>query len=574
MVTIEQLRHMHESEDNVEFKSARHNYPYSGGKKSDPRERRHCMLGYIVALANERGGLFVLGMEDERPHKVCGTDFAMGKIGALVDAIYETLKIRVEIYELYKDTKRVLVVEVPSRPIGRLLKFEGVALMRTGESLREMSDAEMFAILSEQEPDFSAKICEGLTISDLDTDAIRTLKERYAEKQNNSTFITMPTAQILNDLELEQGGKLKYAALVLLGKSEAIHRFLPQNEIVIEYRLNESSIPYTARKEFQEPLMLAVNMIWDYINQPASNPLQHINYGPYILDIPAYNETVVREAVLNAVAHRTMQIKGAVVIKQSPYSISIQNAGGFPIGVDKDNILTTISVPRAKLLCEVLQKTGLIERSGQGVDKIFYYSILEGKPLPDYSASDSYQVNLVLKSKIEDPAFHLFVTKEQDKRSENEKLSVFHLLALYNIKNNEVDNLDNEIVQKLLTEGLVEKEGNRYKLCSTYYEFERYTRQFENQDNPTSTTQVPPKYHPSTTQVENLIKVMGTEYMSVKELMENLRLNNRRYFTKEYLRPAISEGVIEPLFLEIPKHPKQKYRLTEKGKALLNGDKG
>ena len=67
---------------------------------------------------------------------------------------------------------------------------------------------------------------------------------------------------------------------------------------------------------------------------------------------------------------------------------------------------------------------------------------------------------------------------------------------------------------------------------------------------------------------------MGTEYMSVKELMENLRLNNRRYFTKEYLRPAISEGVIEPLFLEIPKHPKQKYRLTEKGKALLNGDKG
>ena len=497
MVTIEQLRHMHESEDNVEFKSARHNYPYSGGKKSDPRERRHCMLGYIVALANERGGLFVLGMEDERPHKVCGTDFAMNKVGALIDAIYEALKIRVEIYELYEDTKRVLVVEVPSRPIGRLLKFEGVALMRTGESLREMSDAEMFAILSEQEPDFSAKICEGLTISDLDTDAIRTLKERYAEKQNNSTFITMPTAQILNDLELEQGGKLKYAALVLLGKSEAIHRFLPQNEVIIEYRLNESSIPYTARKEFQEPLILGVNKIWDYINQPASNPLQHINYGPYILDIPSFNETVVREAVLNAVAHRTMQIKGAVVIKQSPYSMSIQNAGGFPIGVDKDNILTTISVPRAKLLCEVLQKTGLIERSGQGVDKIFYYSILEGKPLPDYSASDSYQVNLLLRSKIEDPAFHLFITKEQDKRGENEKLSVFHLLALYNIKNNEVDNADNEIVQKLLTEGLVEKEGNRYRLCSTYYELERYTRQLENQDTPTSTTQVPPKYHPS-----------------------------------------------------------------------------
>ena len=146
MITIEQLKLMRESEDRVEFKSARHNYPYNGGMKSDPRERRHCILGYIVALANEKGGLLVLGMEDKYPHSVCGTDFAIGKIGALVNAIYEVLKTRVEIYELYEDTNRVLVIEVPSRPIGRLLKFEGVALMRTGESLREMSDAEMYAI--------------------------------------------------------------------------------------------------------------------------------------------------------------------------------------------------------------------------------------------------------------------------------------------------------------------------------------------------------------------------------------------------------------------------------------------
>lgn len=72
MKTIEQLKQLRESEDCVEFKSARHNYPYNGGKHSDPRDRRHCLLGYIVALANERGGLLVLGMEDKRPHNVCG----------------------------------------------------------------------------------------------------------------------------------------------------------------------------------------------------------------------------------------------------------------------------------------------------------------------------------------------------------------------------------------------------------------------------------------------------------------------------------------------------------------------
>lgn len=57
---------------------------------------------------------------------------------------------------------RVLVLSVPSRPVGRLLRFEGVPLMRTGESLRAMSDADIFRILSEQESDFQPRYAKGL----------------------------------------------------------------------------------------------------------------------------------------------------------------------------------------------------------------------------------------------------------------------------------------------------------------------------------------------------------------------------------------------------------------------------
>lgn len=207
-ITIDKLRHMKESEDHVEFKSARHNYPYNGGKHTDPRDRRHCVLGYIVALANERGGLMVLGMQDKMPHDACGSDFAQGKVGQLEDAIYETLRIRVKAEELYEDEKRVLVIKVPSRPIGRLLKYEGVALMRVGESLREMSDTEMLAILSEQEPDYSARVCEGLLMEDLDENAVMKMVSMYADKQKNKTFSNMPKEQVLIDLGLMAESKL------------------------------------------------------------------------------------------------------------------------------------------------------------------------------------------------------------------------------------------------------------------------------------------------------------------------------------------------------------------------------
>lgn len=71
-----------------------------------------------------------------------------------------------------------------------------------------------------------------------------------------------------------------------------------------------------------------------------------------------------------------MLIQSDVVIKQYPDSITITNAGGFPSGVDMNNILTVNSVPRSKLMSEILQKTGLVERSGQGVDKLYYCDVL------------------------------------------------------------------------------------------------------------------------------------------------------------------------------------------------------
>ena len=465
---IEDLKQLRESEDHIEFKEAKRNYPFAGGKHVDPKERRRCVLGYIVALANEKGGRLVLGMADKMPHTVVGSEFAQDTVGELTDEIYERLGIRIEATELYEDGKRVLVLSVPSRPIGRLLRFEGVPLMRTGESLREMSDAEIFRILSEQEPDFSAKICEGLTIGDLDKEAIAEMKSQYARKQENPLFRTYPDEQVLSDLDLLKDGKLNYAALILLGKPEAIRKYLPQNNIVVEFRMYHSMIQYTARKEFQLPLFIAIDKVWDYINQPASNPLLHYNDGPYIFDIPSFNKEAIREAILNACCHRSMLIQSDVVIKQYPDSITITNAGGFPSGVDINNILTVNSVPRSKLMSEILQKTGLVERSGQGVDKMFYNCIMEGKALPDYSGTDPYQVSLTFKAPVLDKDFVVFIRNEQSKRTPAEQLNVFELLTLYKIAMRDYEGLEGNILRKLSEEGLVIDENGAYRLSEEY----------------------------------------------------------------------------------------------------------
>lgn len=471
-MTIPELKTLRESEDKVEFKKAEHNFSWNGGSHIDQNERRKCFLGYIVAFANEGGGMLVLGMEDSIPHNVVGSDFAQGKIGELEDAVYDKLEIRVRIQELFDEhNNRVVLTTIPSRPIGKMLKFEGVPLMRVGESLRNMSDEEMFAILSEQEPDFSAKVCEGISVADLDEAAIKKMKESYVRKQNNPGFMQLTNEQVLSDLKLLVNGKLNYAALILLAKKDVLHTKLPQSKTIWEFRNSEAQIHHDSREVIDEPLFIAIDSIWKLINQPTLNRKYPVQSGAYIFDLHDFNEEVIREAILNAIVHRDYTIVSDVVIKQYPNTINIVNPGGFPKGVTIENILTVSSTPRSRLMTEILEKTGLVERSGQGVDKIFSITLSEGKAEPDYKNSDMFQVSLILRTEIIDKAFHVFLSQYQNSEKEP-KLGVEQIITLSKIRNGIFQNLKSEIVGQLEKSGLIEKVSGhttRYTLPEEYH---------------------------------------------------------------------------------------------------------
>lgn len=241
--------------------------------------------------------------------------------------------------------------------------------LRESENKVAMSDEETLKILSEREPDFSATTHPVLSINELDSKAIKVLKEKYAQKSGNPSIQTLSTKQVLSDLELIKGEKVTYAALILLGKKDAIRSYLPNASISLEYRLNESAIQFDDRKFFNGAYLLAVEELWATIN--LRNSKRAVRQGAYMVDIPFFNEDVIREALNNAVVHRDYTNEGEILIKQSTEKIEFANPGGFPYGVNKSNILTVNSTPRNRLLADILLKIGLVERSGQGVDKMF-----------------------------------------------------------------------------------------------------------------------------------------------------------------------------------------------------------
>lgn len=326
----------------------------------------------------------------------------------------------------------------------------------------------------EQEPDFSQKICEGLVIDDLDIQAIEIMRNTYSKKQDNKKFLTLSREQLLVDLDLVIENKITNAALILLGKKCVIKDRIPQSSIKLEYRKNETQIPFDKKYDFVGPFYLISDMIWKTVD--LMNRYLPIQNGPHIFDVPYFNQAVIREAIYNAVAHRNYSLTSEIIIKQSDSSLRIISPGGFPLGVNLENLISVSSTPRNRLLSDVLLKTGLIERSGQGIDKIYYETLLEGKKPPDYSESDDFQVDLNISAVIEDKAFTLFLESVQSNLSDDMKLSVSEIIHLNNILNKVTDFKSNKnVIRKLLKRNLIEKRGRTrgtyYILSKEYYNF-------------------------------------------------------------------------------------------------------
>ncbi len=63
---------------------------------------------------------------------------------------------------------------------------------------------------------------------------------------------------------------------------------------------------------------------------------------------------------------------------------------------------------------------------------------------------------------------------------------------------------------------------------------------------------------------------MEDDYMTMSEIMTNMGFKPRTSFRENYFLPTLKDGAIEPLYPNLPNHPRQQYRLTEVAKKWKN----
>ena len=459
MTTLEQFQAYLDAKEGAhfEFKEAKGSFEFEH------------LVDYCVAIANEGGGKIIFGVTNKKPRRVVGTA-AFREPQRTAKGLFDRLHHRIEIEEFAHPDGRVLIVHVPGRLPGTVWHYKGCRWMRSDDALVPMSDDMLRRVYAETGPDFSAELCAKATLSDLDPGAIADFRGRWAKKTNNPRILSWSDAQTLTDAELLEDGQVSYAALILFGTRAALGRYLAQAEAIFEYRSTEAAGPAADRQEYREGFFKFHDQLWTKIN--LRNDKQSYQDGFFRFDIPTFDETVVREAILNAVCHRDYRHGGSVFVRQYARRLEVVNPGGFPPGITEENILDQQN-PRNRRLAEAFARCGMVERSGQGMNLMFERSIIQSKPLPDFTGSAAHEIRLTLQGTVTNPQFIRFLEKIGQQTTSG--FSTHDLLILDRLQRGEkVPESLRSRLPRLVDLGVVESvsrgRGARYLLSRQLYE--------------------------------------------------------------------------------------------------------
>ena len=359
----------------------------------------------VVCLANARGGVLLVGVEDDgrvtgaRPRHGSYTD--VGRVEALVgNRTVPNCPVVGSLLTL--DGREVLAVRVPpGRPVTcttdgvyrrRALDLHGrarcVPFLHHEIQSREASRGAL---------DYTALVVPEARWEDLDPLEFERLRQTIARAPGraDAALGVLSDVEIVKALGLGEGAdrieRVRVAGLLLLGREAAIRRYVPTHEVAFQVL---SGTRILMNDFFRGPLIRVADEI--AARFAARNDEEEIAVGPLRVGIPRYSPAGFREAMHNALVHRDYTRLGAVHVQWRQDELEIGNPGGFVDSVRLDNLLVTVPTPRNPVLADAFKRIGLVERTGRGIDTIYEGQLRYGRPTPDYSRSSAGSVQVVL----------------------------------------------------------------------------------------------------------------------------------------------------------------------------------
>lgn len=310
----------------------------------------------IVAYANSDGGRLFIGVSDDG--EVLGVDELDEELLRLTEKMRANIRpdvlMMVDVDVEHYDGRPVIVVTVqrgPKRPYyltSKGLRPEGV-YVRSGASSVPSSDTAILQMIRESEGDsfeVRASFNQELTFG--------YLADKLAKRGMALDDGAMRTMGFVGD----RG----YTNLALL-LSDQCPTFLKAAAFD-----DDNRNVFQEREEYSGSLLEQLDAAYAFLER--HNKFRTEYQGLERIDFDDYPSEALREALVNAVAHREYALSGPTLVSVMPSRIDIVTLGGLVPGITFADLAANISVPRNSLLASVLYRLGIIEAWGTGIGRM------------------------------------------------------------------------------------------------------------------------------------------------------------------------------------------------------------
>ena len=356
----------------------------------------------MVALANGDGGLIILGVDENgQPTREIWDEDAENALREAASLCRPPVPSR---WQPEVDKGRNFIGINVSRSLDLHSLYDGRVLIRSGARNRPLSGEEIRDLSSsKQTAEFERDNVPGARLDDLDQEIIQ---EYLQGRETRAGALVTSTPELLFEIgATDREGNPTVAGILLFGKNPQM--FLPQSGIVFvkfpgtEPRGEDGGIGYGRRDELNGPLARLVARSWNVV-------FEEMRVGATVNtlereEITEYPRFAVREALVNAVAHRDYRIRGRrIEIRMYADRLEIISPGGLPGYMTLDNLVDE-HYSRNPRIVNGLYQWGFIEELGLGIDQMIEEMVEAGHNPPEFKATP-HLFTVTLSNKRERPA--------------------------------------------------------------------------------------------------------------------------------------------------------------------------
>lgn len=321
----------------------------------------------ICSFANTQGGILVLGVEDNG--KLVGinedVDEVQQRLAAASQVVSPTPITQIERHQI--QNKVILVTIIQQSPDNTYYTFQGAIYVRIGSTTKRIEGQTHLEFLrNKQILSFDETYEPECQLDDIDTQKVQSYlnirdQGNYLKKNSLAQFL-------LNSKLASSNGSLRIKNAVILLFSKNPAEFIPQAEIKLVWFKGIEAVNILAHKIIQEDVPHAIEQSVAFIQKTLSKTI-NIDDKPTRKEEFEYPLSVIREAIVNAVAHRDYFSKDAVQIYVFDNRIEITNPGSIP-GELPEELFGTLSVQRNPLTYRFLRDMGYVEGLGTGIPRM------------------------------------------------------------------------------------------------------------------------------------------------------------------------------------------------------------